>query len=217
MFEEEYLKLTKQEQESFAVTINHLLTHSFIVRDSFDNKEKIFKINPLYRFCERRFDLINEYLYIIGYQIDKDIILGVISLSNVYTENRIKIDRETSLLLYVLRLIYESEKNESAQTTAAVYITTPTLIKTMLEFSVPYQGKRLSGRSLAKSLRLLANRNIISKISGSYDEGNVTFYILPSIMYAIDNNKIQAMAEAIEKINLETRKVDLSKFEGGEN
>ena len=75
----------------------------------------------------------------------------------------------------------------------------------------------MSGRSLAKSLRLLANRNIISKISGSYDEGNVTFYILPSIMYAIDNNKIQAMAEAIEKINLETRKVDLSKFEGGEN
>ena len=217
MFTDEFYKMTAADQNNFAEVCNKLLLKGFIVRDIFDNKEKMMRVNPDYRFLERFFEVFENYLKFSGWRIEKDNILGVIALSNEYNDNRVKVDRETSLVLFTLRLIYESEKNESAQTTSAVYITTPTLIKTMLEFSVPYQGKRLSGRSLAKSLRLLANRNIISKISGSYDEGNVTFYILPSIMYAIDNNKIQAMAEAIEKINLETRKVDLSKFEGGEN
>ena len=121
-----------------------------------------------------------------------------------------------AVVLYVLRLIYESEKTDSSQANAGIYITTSALIKTMLEFNVPFQGKRLTGRSIAKSLRLLANRNIINKVSGSYDEGNVSFYILPSIVYAIDNNKIQAMADAISRINEEKEKVDLTKFQGGD-
>ena len=216
MFEEEFLSLTNSDKSNFANVINHLLTHSFIVRDVFDTKEKIVKLNPYYRFAERKFDLINDYLNYIGYSIEKDILLGVISLNNIYSENRFKLDRETSLVLYVLRLIYESEKTDSSQANAGIYITTSALIKTMLEFNVPFQGKRLTGRSIAKSLRLLANRNIINKVSGSYDEGNVSFYILPSIVYAIDNTKIQAMADAISRINEEKEKVDLTKFQGGD-
>lgn len=47
----------------------------------------------------------------------------------------------------------------------------------------------------------MANHNIISKVSGSYDEGNVSFYILPSIIYAIDNEKIIAMSNALDELN----------------
>ena len=62
-------------------------------------------------------------------------------------------------------------------------------------------GKRLTGRLIGKSLRFLNNHNIISKVSGSYDEGNVSFYILPSIKYAIDNEKIVAMSNALDQLN----------------
>lgn len=58
----------------------------------------------------------------------------------------------------------------------------------------------MSGRLFAKSLRFLANHNVIAKVSGSYDEGNVAFYILPSIIFAVDNQKIKAMSEALEKM-----------------
>lgn len=214
MFDEKFEALAHADQEDFARSINHLLSHSFIVRDVFDPKEKIMKINAYYRFVERNFDLVDEYLNFIGYSISKDNILGVIVLENSYYENRIKIDRETSLVVYVLRLIYENLKEDNNGSTQAVFITTNTLIKTMNDYQISFPNKKLTGRVLAKSLRLLANHNIINKVSGSYDEGDVNFYILPSIVYAIDGAKAQAMADTLDKLKAQSNNVNMSKFEG---
>ncbi len=202
MFETEYDKLTNGEQSEFSRVVNTLLVRSFIVRDIFDSKEKTMRINPDYRFIERHFDLINDYLSYTNWMLEKDVLNGVVALYNTHEMNRLRMDRETSLLLFVLRLIYETEKNESSQTGEAIYITTPTLLKTMIDHGITMTGKRMSGRLFAKSLRFLANHNIIAKVSGSYDEGNVAFYILPSIIFAVDNQKIKTMAEAIEKMKV---------------
>jgi len=202
MFETEYDKLTNGEQSEFSRVVNTLLVRSFIVRDVFDSKEKTMRINPDYRFVERHFDLINDYLSYTNWMLEKDVLNGVVALYNTHEMNRLRMDRETSLLLFVLRLIYETEKNESSQTGEAIYITTPTLLKTMIDHGITMTGKRMSGRLFAKSLRFLANHNIIAKVSGSYDEGNVAFYILPSIIFAVDNQKIKTMAEAIEKMKV---------------
>lgn len=79
-------------------------------------------------------------------------------------------------------------------------MTTPELLKTMIEYGITMQGKRLTGRLLGRSLRFMAAHNIICKVSGSYDEGNVTFYILPSITFAVDSQKIAAMSDALERL-----------------
>ncbi len=200
MFETEFEKLSNSEQSEFSRVVNTLMLRSFIVRDIFDSKEKAMRINNDYRFIERHFDLINDYLKYTNWVMEKDVLNGVVALFNMNEQNRLRIDRETSLLLFVLRLIYETEKNESAQTGESIYITTPTLIKTMIDHGITMSGKRMSGRLFAKSLRFLANHNIIAKVSGSYDEGNVAFYILPSIIFAVDNQRIKAMSEALEQM-----------------
>ena len=202
MFETEFEKLSNGEQNEFARVTNTLLLKSFIVRDVFDNKEKAMRINPDYRFSERHFDLINDYLKYTNWMMEKDVLNGVVALINLNEQNRLRMERETSLILFVLRLIYETEKNESSQTGEAIYITTPTLLKTMIDHNITMSGKRMSGRLFAKSLRFLANHNIIAKVSGSYDEGNVAFYILPSILFAVDNQKIKAMSEALEQLKV---------------
>ena len=169
----------------------------------------MMRTNQDYRFIEKYFSLIEDYLKYSGWHIEKDVISGVVCLTNDYEENRLRLDRETSLLLFTLRLIFEDEKKEGSQTSDAVYITTAGLIKAMFDHGITMPGKKLGGRQISKSLRFLANHNVISKVSGSYDEGNVSFYILPSIIYALDNNKIVAMSEAIDKINNETNNQDL--------
>jgi len=200
MFEAQFQKMAGADQTEFARVVNALLLKSFIVRDMFDARERTMKINPDYRFLERFFDLVSDYLKYSGWTLEKDVLNGVFSLGNSYESNRLRLDRETSLLLFTLRLVYENEKNQSAQTGEAIYMTTPALIKTMLDYGIAMGGKKLSGRQLGKGLRFLTTHNIIAKVSGSYDEGNVSFYILPSIIYAIDNQKIVAMAEAIEQL-----------------
>ena len=201
MFSEEFLKIAPSDQSEFGSVINYLLLKGFVVRDIFDPKEKVMRTSEYYRFIERHFDLINDYLKYSGWHIENDSILGVVALSNFYSENRTKIDRETSLILFVLRLIYENEKDESNSSTQAIYITTPGLIQVMIQDGITMPGKRLYGRGIAKSLRFLANHNIISKVSGSYDEGNVSFYILPSVCYALDGDKIKAMSQALDELN----------------
>lgn len=210
MFSEEFIKMPQSDQSEFASVVNKLLLKGFIVRDVFDTREKIIRINQDYRFIERYFDIVNEYLKYAGWVIEKDYVLGVIALININNENRIRLDRETSLILFALRLIYENEKNESNTTTQAIYLTTPGLIKLMKDDGIKLQNKNLSARGIARSLRFLANHNIISKVSGSYDEGNVSFYILPSIVYALDNDKIVAMSNALDELkNQEAQKEDL--------
>ena len=55
MFSEDFNKLQASEQLTFASVTNKLLLKGFIVRDIYDNREKIFRINPDYRFMERFF------------------------------------------------------------------------------------------------------------------------------------------------------------------
>ncbi len=200
MFEEEFIKLSHSDQNEFAKVVNTLMLKSFVVRESFDSREKLMKINPEYRFLERHYELVENYLKYSGWILEKDVASGVIAISNDFEQNRLKIDRETSLILFTLRLIYETQKTESNSAGESLYMTTPELLKTMLEYGITMQGKRLTGRLLGRSLRFMAAHNIIAKVSGSYDEGNVAFYILPSITFAVDNQKIAAMSEALDKL-----------------
>ena len=202
MFSEQFAQLSGSDQTRFAEIVNKILLKGFVVRDIFDSREKIIRVNPDFRFIERQFDLINDYLKFSGWVLNKDLILGVFYLVNTFADNRIRIDRETSLVLFTLRLIYEDEKEEGgSSSTQSIYMTTPSLIKMMVDHGITMPGKRLTGRLIGKSLRFLNNHNIISKVSGSYDEGNVSFYILPSIKYAIDNEKIVAMSNALDQLN----------------
>lgn len=200
MFEEEFVKLSSQDQNEFARIVNALMLKSFVVRESFDSREKMMKINPEYRFIERYYEIFEEYLKYSGWHLEKDVTNGVIAIYNEYEQNRLRIDRETSLILFTLRLIYETKKAESNAPGESLYMTTPELLKTMIEYGITMQGKRLTGRLLGRSLRFMAAHNIIYKVSGSYDEGNVTFYILPSITFAVDSQKIAAMSDALERL-----------------
>lgn len=202
MFEEAFLQLTRADQDAFAKAINELLLNSFIVRDEFDRREKTIKINPTYRFIERYYDLINAYLSFADWRVDKDLILGVFSLVNEYNHNRLRFDREVSLVLFVLRLIYEEERKEGGHVGDSVYLTTPLVMKVMHDRGIGFPNKRLSGRLIGRCLKEIAAHNIIARVSGSYDEGNVTFYLLPSITFAVDNEKIVAISEALEKLAL---------------
>ena len=201
MFEEKYNELSLGEKNQFGSVVNTILLKGFIVRDVFDPKEKIIKISPTYRFIEKNYELINFYLSFSNWRIEKDAILGVVALLNENNENHIRLDRETSLLIFTLRLIYETERDQSSSTSEAIYLTTQSLIRTMLEHGILLPNKKLTGRNLAKSLRFLVQHNILNKVSGNYDEGNVAFYILPSIVYALDNEKVAAMSNALDQIN----------------
>lgn len=203
MFSEDFTKLSGSDQTRFAEVCNKLLLKGFVVREFYDPREKTMRNSQDYKFIERYFDIFENYLKFSGWTLKRDENLGVYALFNDYEDNRIRIDREASVILVTLRKIYDDQRQESqtsAQSGQAIYLTTNGLIGAMKIYGIFMPGKRLTGRLVGKSLRFLANHNIIAKVSGSYDEGNVNFFILPSIVYALDNDKVVAMSNALDEL-----------------
>lgn len=200
MFEEQYLKLTNAEKEDFARVVNELMLKSFILRENYDRHTKMMKGNRDYSFIERNIDMIREYLSFSGWTIEKDSRLGVVMINNEYQDNHIRLDFLTSLIIYALRYAYELSK-EQDQMTSEVYFTVSDLLQLMLDKGLIKPDKRPSSVNLASSFRFLENHNIIHRINGEYRDRSMSFYILPSILYVIDVDKINAIFDQIERFD----------------
>ena len=198
MFEEKYLQLSNQEKEDFARVVNNLMLKSFILRENYDRHSKMMKSNRDYSFVERNIDMIREYLEFSGWTVEKDSRLGVVMINNEYKDNHIRIDFLTSIIVYGLRYAYELSKEKEEMTTE-VYFTAAELLQILMEKGLIRQDKKPSAVAMASSYRFLENHNIISRVSGEYRERSLTFYILPSILYVIDVERINVIFDQIEK------------------
>lgn len=202
MFFEEYEKFTNADKEEFAHVVNTLMLKSFILRESYDRHLKMMKSNRDYSFCERNIDTIREYLEYSGWTLEKDSRLGVISINNEYQENHVRLDFLTSVIVYGIRYLYECAREENQMTTE-VFTSSTDLLKVLIDKGLIRTDKKPSAVSMASCYRFLENHNIINRISGEYRERNFTFYILPSILYVIDMDKINAIFDEISRMGIE--------------
>ena len=198
MFEEKYLQLSNQEKDDFARVVNNLMLKSFVLRENYDRHSKMMKSNRDYSFIERNIDMIREYLEFSGWTIEKDSRLGVVMINNEYQDNHIRIDFLTSIIVYGLRYAYEISRDKEEMTTE-VYFSAAELLQILIEKGLIKQDKKPSAVAMASSYRFLENHNIISRVSGEFRDRSLTFYILPSILYVIDIDRINVIFDQIEK------------------
>ena len=113
MWKDKYEALSNYEKGEFRRLGNYLLSHSYIVRECYDNQNKMILANNDYRMISRLFDVMSEYFEVIGWKMIKDDNYGVIAISSQYDNNRLRIDRFTTLFLYTLRLVYEEDRKST--------------------------------------------------------------------------------------------------------
>jgi hypothetical protein len=192
---ERYEKLSNSEKEEFRRLLNLLLSKTFVIRDYYDAKEAMMRVNPEYRFIERHFELFSEYLYFSGWEIHKDNQYGVILIENIYEYNKVKLDKFSTLLIYTIRLIFEEErervtlKNETVTTTGQI-------IHKMISLNI--FKRKPADREIVEGLRLLSNHNIVQKISGSWESADTRILILPSILFVVSNERISRIYEMLD-------------------
>lgn len=199
MFTEQYELLRNSEKEEFAHCVNTLMLKSFVLRDYYDRNAKMMRSSKEYSFIDRNFELVSEYLEFSGWIVTKDSRRGVIAISNEYEENRIRMDLITSIMVYGLRYVYENQRKEDSLN-QEVYFTSAELIQTLMNMHLIRADKRPSFASLGSCYRFLEAHNIISRVSGDFKERNLTFYIMPSILFVIDNEMIASIFEEIEQL-----------------
>jgi hypothetical protein len=195
MWTELHEKLTNSEKEEFKRLLNLILSRTFLVRDVYDPKEGMIKVNPEYRFVERNFELFTEYLGFAGWTLEKDGNYGVIALGNAYEYNRVRLDRNTTLILFTLRLIFEEER-EKVALRHEILTTTGQVVHKMIALGLV--KRKPSDRDLTDALRRLAHHNVIEKVEGAWEEADTKILILPSILFIVTNEKISRIYEMLE-------------------
>ena len=154
MFDERYDQLRNSEKEEFAHCVNTLMLKSFILRTYYDRNAKMMRSSKEYAFIERNFDLVSDYLHYSGWIVSKDSRRGVISISNEYEENHIRMDLITSIMIYGLRYVYENQRQEDSLS-QEVFFTSSELIQTLMNLRLIRQDKRPSYASLGSCYRFL--------------------------------------------------------------
>ncbi len=196
MFEEKYEKLSMTEQESFKRIINWMLAHTFLLQDSYVFDDSMKRTNPDYLFVERNFEIFEEYLEYSGFRLERDSNYGVIFLSSTYEFNRVKLDKMTTLMIYVLRVIYEEER-EKLSLSRDIFTSTGDLIHKMISLGVI--KKKPANQAMRDGLRTLNRFRIVEKPEGSWEDADTKLLILPTILFIVTNERISNMYRLLEE------------------
>lgn len=196
MFETEYEKLALSERETFKRMVNWLLSHTYLLQGNYVFDDSMKRTNPDYLFVERNFELFQNYFEYSGFRLDRDSNYGVIFLSSTYDFNRAKFDKMTTLILYVLRLIYEEER-EKLSLSKDILISTGDLVHKMISLGIV--KKKPSNVNLKNALRMLNRFQIIVKSDGNWEAADTRLLILPTILFIVTNERIGNMYWLIDE------------------
>lgn len=203
MFIEKYNELTNTEKDSFKRIVSLILSKTFIVNRIYDKNKNTFTYNSDYRFISRNIELFREYLNLAGYRVLKDSNYEVIYIENEFGYNKKRLDKNTTIFLYGLRLKFDEDR-ESLKLNADTIVTVSDIIKTLID--VGAYTKKPSDVEIRNALSNLISFNIIQKVDGILEKPDTKIIILPSILFVVTNEKITALSQsisALEKIEEE--------------
>lgn len=197
MFIEMYNELTNSEKENFKRVLSLILSKTFIVNRMYDGSQNTFKSNSDYRFIDRNIELFRDYLEIAGYRLIKDSNYEVIYIENEYGYNKKRLDKNTTIFLYGLRLKFD-EYRENINLNVDTVVTVADIIKTLID--VGAYTKKPSDTEIRTALSNLISFNIIQKIDGILEKPETKIVILPSILFVITNEKITNLSQSINML-----------------
>lgn len=214
MWSETFEALSNYDKGEFRRLANYLLSHTYLVRDVYKPDKQWTEPNGDYRMVNRLFDCMRDYFSASGWKLERDDNYGVISLTNEYDHNRLRIDRFTTLFLYTCRLIYE-EGREQGDNLHIVRTDTGAIVEKMRMLGLLNKGKTTQKERL-EAQRALSHFNIIQKTETTAwsADGNGVL-IFPSILSMIPNQGINDMMLELEELREDDADLDMA-VEAGE-
>lgn len=201
MWSEQYENLNAYEKGEFRRLGNYLLSHTYMVRFTYDPSEEATLPNADYNMVMRLFDIFRDYFEVTGWKLTKDDTYGVVALISEYKHNRFRLDRFTTLFLYVCRLIYE-ENRENENSYHVVKTDTASVVEKMKTLGL-LKGRKSNQKERLDAQSALAHFNIIQKMTSFPWSGDGNdILILPSILTIISNQSINAMKAELDEMKL---------------
>ena len=184
-------KMTNTQQQQFKDTANKLLASTFLSRDKRDNKES-------YYFLMSYKEIFDEFFKILCYEIILDMPTGCVMLEGASASHTLKLKRDESLILLILRLLYHEKIKETSLNDNIVISVSDIHTKyDYLEIK-----RKLNKTDLVSALRLFRRYNLI-EVTGDLSTSSCKVVILPTILMAIKSEDITTVFNTINRIAAE--------------
>lgn len=188
---EGYEKLSNPQKREFADIANKLLSNSFLARDKKDNREA-------YYFIVSFKDLFEEYFKVLNYEVELNRDLGTVQLVSDLSATLLKLKKDESIVLLIIRLLYHEKLKETTINTNVVISIHDIHDKyDMLDIK-----RKLTKTDLLQMLRLFRRYNLIEPM-GDINQPSTQLIIFPTILAALKTNEINEVFQTIQRITSE--------------
>ncbi len=180
--------MLQKDKDEFKRVCNRLMSRCFIVKKNQQTKGD-------YYFIQKHREVFDRYLSVLGYDLEVNEQLGVIQLVNRENFNHVRLRMVDSILLLILRILYDERKRELSLTDAL--ITTGDIQEKYLTLKI--REKQIDKTTLNNALRLFKRFNLIELLDNDLLEEDARIIIYDSIAMAVRAEDIRKVSEMLEK------------------
>lgn len=184
-----YQQLSTAEKENFTRLANRLMARTFITRHNDEEKRD-------YYFIERYRELFAGYFKLSGWELVHDSTLGVFQLVNSYGYNRLNLRLEESIILLIIRLLYEKKRKEITLT-RDVMITVQEIQENYAALGI--RDKPITKGALRDTVGLLKRFNILDNLDRDVTDPDTRLKVYPTILFALRVDDIREVYQRLQQ------------------
>jgi hypothetical protein len=188
-FFNQFQKLTETEKEKFSRICNKILDKNFLIRQKESDKEDYF-------FAVGHLTLFQNYFMLMDYMVTHFEADQIVALSTEANRNRTRLRRNDTIMLLVLRLLYQKKSKEATQLDQILVSVKD--IQEELDRTSLFKGK-IPKTELQTTMRMLKSYSLIDFQSSNLINDDTRVEIYPSLLRVVnidDMTKLEAQLSA---------------------
>ena len=153
--------------------------------------------NPDYTFLSLHYEAVQEYLSLLDWDLRKDDLNGYFYVLNTDEANRCNLNKKETAILLALRMIYEENQERLGLEQDAICTVRDVLEKVVTDYAILPAKPNMD--EVKRALTLLENHSIVQRIEGKFNQSNCKFSILPTVLAAVSNEKLNDVVSVLRK------------------
>jgi len=180
--------MLQRDRDEFTRISNRLLSQCFICK-----KNEITRAD--YYFIMKHKDKFTEYLSILGYRLEINEEYGVVQLVNTQNYNRYNMKLFESVILLILRILYDEKKRELS-VSDEVLINMGDIHEKFMSLKI--RDKMIDKTTLRNAISTLRRFQLVEPLDRDLSNEDARLIIYDSILMAVRVEDIQAAYKKLE-------------------
>lgn len=181
--------MLQRDKDEFKRICNKLLSTCFVCKGNVTNRAD-------YYFVLKYREKLAEYLDVLGYRLEINEEYGVIQLTNTQNYNRLNLKLFESIILLVLRILYDEKKRELSAS-EEVIVNLGDIQDRFLSLNI--RDKMIDKTTMRNTLNLFRRFQLIETLDKDLGNEESRVLIFDSILMAV---RVEDIKQAYEKLEI---------------